>query len=66
MASALILLLLFVPTTGARYLSGEAIETQPGIIAVDGVSPVMNGGPGLNRIPQELLKRALMKGVGNW
>ena len=58
MISALILLLLFVPTTSARYLSGEAIETQPGITAMDGISPVPTEAPGLNGIPKELRKRA--------
>ena len=55
--STLFLLLLVVPT-GARYLSGEAIETQPGITAMDGISPVPTEAPGFHGIPKELRKRA--------
>lgn len=58
MASALFLLLLLVPASGARYLSGQAIETQPGIVAIDGISPVPTEALGLNGIPKELRIRA--------
>lgn len=58
MASALFLLLLLVPASGARYLSEQAIETQPGIVAIDGISPVPTEALGLNGIPKELRIRA--------
>ena len=57
--SALIFPLLFVSTIGVRYLSGEAIETQPGITAVGGISPVPTQAMGLNGIPKELWKRTI-------
>lgn len=57
------LLLLLVPTTGAaRYLSGEATETEPGIIAAVGgiVSPVPTQAPaGWNEIPKKLWEKSL-------
>lgn len=57
--SALFLLLLLVPATGARYLSGEAIETQTSVTATDGISPVPTEAPGWNGIPKELRNRAI-------
>lgn len=59
MTSALFLLLLLVPATGARYLSGEASETRTGVTATDGVSPHPTEAPGLNGIPKELRNRAI-------
>lgn len=57
------LLLLLVPAT-ARYVSGGAIETQAGIVPMDGVSPVPTEAPGLNGIPKELRRRAIAS--PNW
>ena len=57
MASSFFLLLLLVPATGARYMSGGAIETQAGIMPTDGVSPVPTEAPGLNGVPKELRRR---------
>lgn len=59
LTSSLFLLLLLVPATGARYVSGGAIETQAGIMPIDGVSPVPTEAPGLNGIPNELRRRAI-------
>lgn len=59
MTLALSLLLWLLPATGARYLSGGAIETQPGLIAINGISPVPTEVPGLNGIPKELRNRAI-------
>lgn len=59
MAYALFLLLLLIPETVARYLSGGAVETQPGLTATNGISPVPTEAPGLNGIPKELRKRAI-------
>lgn len=59
MALALFLLLLLVPASSARYLSGEAIETLPGMMAIDGISPAPTEAPGLNGIPKELRNRAV-------
>ena len=53
MASSFFLLLLLVPATSARYVSGEATETQAGIMPMDGVSPVPTEAPGLNGIPKD-------------
>ena len=50
MASSFFLLLLLVPATSARYVSGEATETQAGIMPMDGVSPVPTE---LNGIPKD-------------
>ncbi|MCJ1344020.1 hypothetical protein MMC31_002220 [Peltigera leucophlebia] len=59
MASSFFLLLLLVPATGARYVSGGAIETQAGIMPMDGVSPVSTEAPGLNGLPKELRRRLI-------
>lgn len=59
MTSALFLLLSLVPDTSARHLSGGAIETQPGIAAIDGISPVPTEAPGQSGIPKELRNRAI-------
>lgn len=59
MTLALFLLLWLLPTTGARYLSGGAVETHPGLTAINGISPVPTEAPGLNGIPKELRKRAI-------
>lgn len=62
MTLALSLLLWLLPATGAtgaRYLSGGAIETQPGLTATNGISPVPTKAPGLNGIPKELRNRAV-------
>lgn len=61
--TAFFLLLLLVPAT-ARYVSGGAIETEAGIIPMDGVSPVPTEAPGLNGIPKELRRRAIAS--PNW
>lgn len=63
MASALFLLLLLVPGSGARYLSGGAVETQPGLTATNGISPVPTEAPGLNGIPKELRKRIIQSTI---
>lgn len=52
-------LLLPLPGTDARYLSGSAFETQAGIMATDGISPVSTRAPSLNEIPVEVQKRAI-------
>lgn len=70
MISALFLVLLPVPVACLRFLSGSALETQPGITAIDGISPVPTEAPGLNGIPKELRKRALQTFIdpppANW
>lgn len=40
-------------------MTGGAIETQAGIMPMDGVSPVPTEAPGLNGIPNELQRRAI-------
>lgn len=57
MNSSLFFLLLLVPATGARYVSGGAIETHAGVIPMDGVSPVPTEAPSFDGIPKELRKR---------
>lgn len=47
-------LLLLLPGTDARYLSGGAYETQAGMMATDGISPVPTRAPSL-----EAQKRAI-------
>lgn len=59
MTPALFLLLSLVSGTDARYLSGGAIETQPGVPAIDGISPVPTEAPGPNGISKELRNRAI-------
>ena len=52
------LLLLLVPSTGARYLIEGASITSPGLMPLDGMSPRPTLAAEWNRVPHELRRRA--------